>query len=152
MQQGHRHGLRDIQQFLDTAQSAEAARRKSQMSPTSPSTFSEDKRMIVAKIKDLICDPRGGGASDLMKMGKEIRTTLGMHIALNSGMDHLLPRQVQSVIPVSKSWPLIFLAMQREPIKLRLMCEQGGPAHLSGQIQRGDEIIAVDGHNVDENR
>ncbi len=72
--------------------------------------------MIVAKIKDIVCDPRGGGASDLMKMGKEIRTTLGMHIALNSGMDHLLPRQVQSVIAVRAACPMVFLAMPKEPI------------------------------------
>lgn len=67
-----------------------------------------------------------GGFADLLKAGKEAKTTLGMHIALNSGVDTMAPTQIQSVIP-------------------------GGPAHLSGKIMRGDWIIKVDGIEVDEN-
>jgi hypothetical protein len=61
--------------------------------------LSHERRVQLSKIKGIICDHQGSPA-DLLKMGKEMRTTLGMHIALNSGIDHLLPRQVQSLILV----------------------------------------------------
>ena len=92
------HGMKAIADFLNTAQSAETARRNSQ-TPASNFHVPEEKRLLVSKVKGMICDPKGNLA-DVLKMGKEMRTTLGMHIALNSGIDHMLPRQVQSVIPV----------------------------------------------------
>mmetsp|Transcript_7812 Transcript_7812/g.19532 ORF Transcript_7812/g.19532 Transcript_7812/m.19532 type:complete len:946 (-) Transcript_7812:1215-4052(-) len=65
----------------------------------------------------------GGELADLLKGGRDLRTTLGMHIALTPGVDGV--QHVQSVIP-------------------------GGPAHLSGMIMRGDKVTHVDGVQVDE--
>ena len=66
-----------------------------------------------------------GSRIDLLKAATFTRTTLGLHIGLNSGLDDVSPTQIQSVIP-------------------------GGPAHMEGSVLRGDEIVAVDGHPVTE--
>jgi hypothetical protein len=78
----------------------------------------------VAALRRMLFDDNGSRI-DLLKAASFTRTTLGLHIGLNSGLDDVSPTQIQSVIP-------------------------GGPAHMEGSVLRGDEIVAVDGHAVSE--
>eukprot|EP00960_Hanusia_phi_P034504 751118-Hanusia_phi.AAC.3 len=79
-------------------------------------------------IQSLVRSNQVGEHWDLLQDNVKRRgsnTTIGIRLAMNSNAADLRPLQVQLVIP-------------------------GSPAHVCGMLDRGDEIVAVDGESVSE--
>lgn len=85
--------------------------------------------------------------AEFMSDRKDDYGTLGIHIAMNSGDKLLSAKQIQHLVPgeprcqpksCAQSWYAVLTWLP------------GSWAYACGQVERGDEIVAVDGIPVDE--